>query len=95
MYQSIPKRVYTQKESAMPKLPISQPFFGDKQEHHAVERTPKLPKLPPISKMSKISKISKSLQTDDLLLIGLLLLLLSEEGDSELLVLAVASLLFF
>ncbi len=86
MYQSIPKRVYTQKESAMPKFPTSQPFSNDKQEHYAVSKIPKIPKIP---------KISKNLQTDDLLLIGLLILLLSEEGDNELLILVVAFLLFF
>ncbi len=83
MYQSIPKRVYTQKESAMPKLPSSQSFFNEEQNHNKV------------SKAAKIPKLSKNLQTDDLLLIGLLLLLLSEEGDNDLLILVIAFLLFF
>lgn len=95
MYQSIPKRVYTQKESAMPKIPISQPFSNEKEHRDAVSDISKIPKIPKIPKISKLSKISKNLETDDLLLIGLLILLLSEEGDNELLVLAVAFLLFF
>ena len=32
MYQSIPKRVYTTKESAMPKMPISKSFSVEHQD---------------------------------------------------------------
>lgn len=104
MYQSIPKRVYTQQESAMPKFPISQQFLNEKQGYHSISKTPNIPnipktpniaKIPKIPKTPKIPKLLNELQTDDLLLIGLLILLLSEEGDHELLVLAVAFLLFF
>ena len=98
MYQSIPKRVYTQQESAMPKFPISQQFLNEKQGYHSISKTPNIPnipKTPNIAKKPKIPKLLNELQTDDLLLIGLLILLLSEEGDHELLVLVVAFLLFF
>lgn len=83
MYQSIPKRVYTTKESAMPKLPPSATYSSEQKECNP------LPKIP------KEHGFLKKMETDDLLLIGLLLLLLSEDGDHQLLVAVVAFLLFF
>ena len=80
MYQSIPKKVYTTQESAMPKMPLSASFSAEEQVCHP--------------KKSE-HQISKKIQMDDLLLIGLLLLLISEEGENELLIAVVAFLLFF
>ena len=85
MYQSIPKRVYTTKESAMPKIPIQRSVSTEQTENYFVSES---------SKKTKIPKLPKNLETDDLLLIGLLLLLLSEEGDNQLLIAVVAFLLF-
>lgn len=80
MYQSIPKKVYTTQESAMPKMPLSASFSAKEQGCHPEKSQ---------------QKIAKKMQTDDLLLIGLLLLLISEEGENELLIAVVAFLLFF
>ena len=80
MYQSIPKKVYTTQESAMPKMPLSTPCSDEKQICHREK-----------SEMT----IAKKMQMDDLLLIGLLLLLISEEGENDLLIAVVALLLFF
>lgn len=85
MYQSIPKRVYTTKESAMPKIPIQRSVCADQTENYFVSE---------LSKKSKLPKFPKNIETDDLLLIGLLLLLISEEGDNQLLIAVVAFLLF-
>lgn len=85
MYQSIPKRVYTTKESAMPKIPIQRSVCADRTENYFASELPKKSKLP---------KLPKNIETDDLLLIGLLLLLISEEGDNQLLIAVVAFLLF-
>ena len=86
MYQSIPKRVYTTKESAMPNFsPSTVNLSGQtecKPSHQEVSG-------------KKTSGVLKNLETDDLLLIGLLLLLLSEDGDNQLLIAVVAFLLFF
>ncbi len=80
MYQSIPKRVYTTQESAMPKMPLSASFSAEEQNCHPTKSE---------------TKIANKMQMDDLLLIGLLLLLISEEGENELLIAVVAFLLFF
>ncbi len=86
MYQSIPKRVYTTKESAMPKFPsgIAEPSGERECEMSPKKITEK-----------KAPNFFKNLETDDLLLIGLLLLLLSEDTDNQLLIAVVAFLLFF
>ena len=80
MYQSIPKRVYTTKESAMPKMPISKSFSVEHQDCCPEKSKP---------------NFLKNLKTDDLLLIGLLLLLMTEDGENDLLIAVVALLLFF
>ena len=85
MYQSIPKRVYTTKGSAMPKIPIQRSVSADRSENYFVSES---------SKKSKMPKLPKNLEIDDLLLIGLLLLLISEEGEHQLLIAVVGFLLF-
>ena len=88
MYQSIPKRVYTTQESAMPKMPAQTLYSGESRDREKVSA------LTQTSKQSSLFKSVKNLQTDDLLLIGLLLLLISEDGDHQLLIAVVAFLLF-
>ena len=88
MYQSIPKRVYTTKESAMPKFPSEMGMYTQQKEQIPVRFQAEQCK-------KKESAFFKNLETDDLLLIGLLLLLLTEDGDNQLLIAVVAFLLFF
>ena len=80
MYQSIPKRVYTTQESAMPKMPLSASFSANEKS---------------VSPAQTEKKSMWHMKTDDLLLIGLLLLLISEDAENELLIAVVAMLLFF
>ena len=91
MYQSIPKRVYTSKESAMPKIAVPQSYSAERNECNTVSNISAIPKT---AKVPKIPQLSKKLEGDDLLLIGLLLLLISEDGDNQLLIAVMAFLLF-
>ena len=86
MYQSIPKRIYTTKESAMPKFVSAMCDPSEKQECKAMSKE--------LTGKKEI-RFLKKLETDDLLLIGLLLLLISEEEDCVLLIAVIAFLLFF
>ena len=97
MYQSIPKRVYTTKESAMPRMTVSPSFSAEKKECGAISDTFQMSNSKNMETNHNISKkpaIFKNMETDDMILIGLLLLLLSEEGDNQLLLAVVAFLLF-
>lgn len=91
MYQSIPKRVYTTKENAMPKIPVTTPYFSEDKECNVISKSTSDSKK---ASVKKISENFKKMETDDLLLIGLLLLLLSEEGDNQILIAVLAFLLF-
>ncbi len=97
MYQSIPKRVYTTKESAMPKMAVPPSFFAEKNECGATSDILQMCNSQNISTKPNIvkkSSILKNMETDDLLLIGLLLLFISEDSDQQLLIAVIAFLLF-
>ena len=97
MYQSIPKRVYTTKESAMPRMTVPPSFSAEKKECGATSDILQMCNSQNIStkpNIAKKSSILKTMETDDLLLIGLLLLFISEDSDQQLLIAVVAFLLF-
>ena len=100
MYQSIPKRVYTTKESAMPKMAVPPSFSAEKNECHTSSdilqmcHSQDITSKPNTSNIAKKTSILKNMETDDLLLIGLLLLFISEDSDQQLLIAVIAFLLF-
>ena len=91
MYQSIPKRVYTTKESAMPNMSAANTFSC---ENRSSQRLSASTADSNQKNFPKLSKLARKLETDDLLLIGLLILLISEDSDNQLLI-AVIAFLFF
>lgn len=91
MYQSIPKRVYTTQESAMPKMSAANTFSSENRSLKRLSESTANSNQHKIPKTSKIPNIS---EMDDLLLIGLLLLLISEDSDNQLLIAVIAFLLF-
>ena len=94
MYQSFPQNFYTDSSSAMPK---SAAYFEKTEDYEKTEKAVenKLPIKKQDGFLSGFLNNFGNIKTEELILIGLVILLLTEENEEWILIALIGFLLFF
>lgn len=94
MYQSFPQRHYNRSNTAMPVIKERQEKQCEKEESAEVKCEKEVPEVCDDKKSNPLSSLFGSLELDDIIIIGIILVLLIE-GTNDILLLALLGIILF